>query len=95
MSEWKKFYKRLYKKYTFFQTRDFDVNIFEELKDDFEEEFERQTEQIFKELEQRVSKKLKIEDNNYSNESGSFVYEFSISIGKDSKPEIKVFKHIL
>ena len=95
MSEWKKFYKRLYKKYTFFQTRDFDVNIFEELKDDFEEEFERQTEQIFKELEQRVSKKLKIEDNNYSNESGSFVYEFSISIGKDSKPEIKEFKYIL
>ena len=66
-----------------------------ELKDDFEEEFERQTEQIFKELEQRVSKKLKIEDNNYSNESGSFVYEFSISIGKDSKPEIKEFKYIL
>ena len=79
MSEWKKFYKRLCKKYTFFQTRDFDVNIFEELKDDFEEEFERQTEQIFKELEQRVSKKLKIEDNDYSNESGSFVYEFSSS----------------
>ena len=65
------------------------------IKDDFEEEFERQTEQIFKELEQRVSKKLKIEDNDYSNESGSFVYEFSISIGKDSKPEIKEFKYIL
>ena len=52
MSEWKNFYEMLRKKYTFFQVEGFDSNIFEELKSDFEEEFERQTEQIFKELEQ-------------------------------------------
>ena len=94
MSEWKDFYEMLRKKYTFFQTRDFDVNIFEELKDDFEEEFERQTEQIFKELEQRAFEKLKTEDNNCSDESCSFVYEFSINIGKDRKSEIKEFKYV-
>ena len=93
MSEWEEFYEKLRVKYTFFQVDDFDINIFEDLKNDFEEEFERQTEQIFKELEQKMSEKLRIEDNDYS-DVGMFVYEFSINIEKNNKPKIKKIKHV-
>ena len=93
MSEWEEFYEKLRVKYTFFQVDDFDINIFEDLKNDFEEEFERQTEQIFKELEQKMPEKLRIEDNDYS-DVGMFVYEFSINIEKNNKPKIKKIKHV-